>query len=121
LTERDHRAVLKKKRLYARIWKNVHLSRVLKNEELNVQLWLKDGILAKMAQTPELGRGNDAPWKPWKSPSGVNGTSRRRGWGNVGIPCPLKIKPAKIAGSVRFLRRAGEKRGSDPTLIVAPV
>ncbi len=25
-------------RLYARIWKNVHLSRVLKNEELNVQL-----------------------------------------------------------------------------------
>ena len=39
----------------------MHLSRVLKNEELNVQLWLKDGILAKMAQTPELGRGNVAP------------------------------------------------------------
>ena len=38
-----------------------------------------------------------------------------------GYRLPLKIKPAKIAGSVRFLRRAGEKRGSDPTLIVAPV
>ena len=47
----------------------MHLARVLKNEELNLTVVPKDGILAKMAQNPELGCGNDTPWEPWKSPT----------------------------------------------------
>jgi len=65
------------------------------NEELDLQLLPKDGILAKMAQTPELGRGNDAPWKPWKSPTRLFHRSHRAWKSRNGRGIPTFPQPRR--------------------------
>src|SRR6202165_3149544 len=54
--------------LSARIWKNVHLARFQKNEEMNLRLCPRTAFSPKWSES-RAGCGNDAPWEPWKSPT----------------------------------------------------